>query len=364
MGIIEDLLGKIDQNKRAMSKTFVDIVRNPRASLEQLQGNIQDIGRGKTAKDVGKNLDKSDPKLIETLMDAVNPIAGVAGMLIPAARTKTMKELKNFIELEKKGLSEEEIYKQTGIYRGPIDGELKTHLSDKNAKINIDALKDNQFNSEIKHIRRPMKEENKTFLTLKDVLDHPELYKAMPELARIKVVDDIFGTGGGSYNRDGNLMRISGTRDLADMLQTIIHETQHGVQYEGNFTKGGNTKLFVPDPGQWMDATQRLQNTWDEKRKIVQEKFPDFNPFKRYNEQPSNIVESEEYNSFLKVEDLKKKASEVNSELHEKYMRLGGEAEARAVEKMLKHEKVQELDSPPIPLERMDTDYIVKVLRV
>ena len=79
-------------------------------------------------------------------------------------------------------------------------------------------------------------------LPLTDVLDHPELFAAYPQLEKITVVKraGLFDFGGlqGWFNND--TLELGLTPYAKDPLSTLLHEVQHVVQMYEGFAKGGN----------------------------------------------------------------------------------------------------------------------------
>lgn len=78
-------------------------------------------------------------------------------------------------------------------------------------------------------------------LFLSDVLDHPKLYAAYPDLADLLVtfVDGVDYRG--QYSPRGDRIQIAISGDQAQMLSTLLHEVQHAIQEREGFAKGGNT---------------------------------------------------------------------------------------------------------------------------
>jgi hypothetical protein len=79
-------------------------------------------------------------------------------------------------------------------------------------------------------------------MVLGDMLDHRELYEQYPNLQALPLKMSILDEGHlGSLNTTGDrLDYMTVNRRLAegDMLDTILHETQHGIQTQEGWTKG------------------------------------------------------------------------------------------------------------------------------
>jgi hypothetical protein len=78
------------------------------------------------------------------------------------------------------------------------------------------------------------------------ILDHPELYKAYPELENFPVVLTESNKFAGSFN--GKIIRLNPDFDEVDQLKTLLHEIQHWVQRKEGFGEGstglGSGPLF------------------------------------------------------------------------------------------------------------------------
>jgi hypothetical protein len=79
---------------------------------------------------------------------------------------------------------------------------------------------------------------------LKDVLDHPELYKKYPDIGELYVSSKITpgmeaGHGTGSYMHSGKGMDAeAGTAE--ELRDTLLHEVQHAIQAREGFNAGAN----------------------------------------------------------------------------------------------------------------------------
>ena len=73
---------------------------------------------------------------------------------------------------------------------------------------------------------------------LKDILNNPDLYKAYPNLADIKVKYDPNMKGYGMFK--GDTIILNSNKDETDVFSTLIHEVQHAIQLKEMFAVGGN----------------------------------------------------------------------------------------------------------------------------
>ena len=127
-------------------------------------------------------------------------------------RAKTLPKLSRAKaqDWEKMGTDPQEIFEQTGFFRGP-EGEWRFEISDKDMKIKPEFLK---TKTELWTNRNPrtIDEPNVTYAKLSDAVEHPELFKAYPELEDIyiKFEPDAFGYRG-YYSDKGEMVPVSNT---------------------------------------------------------------------------------------------------------------------------------------------------------
>lgn len=140
--------------------------------------------------------------------------------------------------MEAAGDSPAAIWAQTGWYKG-VEGKWRYEILDTDTKFV------NGYDWEDFPPDRPM--------MLDDVLDHPELFKAIPSLLDITVTKDSnMPAGSGSYNARTDEIHVGdislqGTEeDNTLALQTLLHEVQHAVQEREGFAKGGNLEAVDP----------------------------------------------------------------------------------------------------------------------
>jgi hypothetical protein len=143
---------------------------------------------------------------------------------------------------EQMGKHPTDIYKNTGLFRG-VDDKLRYEIPDQAARIKDPG---NLMDGDVLHA--------------KDYLDHPELFKAYPELAEMPVMHQPNMTGA-SYtpaytNKAGNdvpaTLRMDMTKNWqgSDQMQPrsmMLHELQHGIQA---------IEKFAPGPGGGMNAPE------------------------------------------------------------------------------------------------------------
>lgn len=90
--------------------------------------------------------------------------------------------------------------------------------------------------------------------TLSEVLDHPRLFEAYPELADLKVVYAPEMTGGAAgamaiNARTGEPVMVLGDGKSDELRKTVLHETQHAIQNIEGFAQGGSVNRLRDEPG-------------------------------------------------------------------------------------------------------------------
>ena len=201
------------------------------------------------------------------------------------AKTADVYALATAEERLAKGEPAERVRKETGWFQG-VDGIWRFEISDDEAKFKTNDALDESVKNEInvvpdpsapnlfkatyregtdqyrgawgrteeearKNMLRLLAKETAGFdiakvkagdeLFLSDVLDHPKLYAAYPDLADLLVtfVDGVDYRG--QYSPRGDRIQIAISGDQAQMLSTLLHEVQHAIQEREGFAKGGNT---------------------------------------------------------------------------------------------------------------------------
>ncbi len=156
---------------------------------------------------------------------------------------------------EKAGLSALENFNQTGWYRGP-DQQWKWILSDKGAALNPDAFQTyitgetdlSKPSKAIQAVKLNSDEPRKLF----EVLNHPTLYETYPHLKNATVArmpaEEAKSSGGAlaSYNPRTNTVLLADGRPTTEVLTSMLHELQHGVQTVEGFGTGSNLYQNLP----------------------------------------------------------------------------------------------------------------------
>ena len=197
------------------------------------------------------------------------------------------------VQMEKAGARPEDIWAATGTFRG-AEGKLRQEISDLPAIFNEDKLPQapsllsvaTQYlrdkgvitnpNRDIASIGVPeemrkeaidyaqnklqLMEKPKTLLG--NVFEHPELLKAYPDLANIKVGKETSGNYRGMYNPEENTITTGGgiIGGADQSRSTMLHELQHAIQQKEGMAKGGNPTVMPKIiRKQWSEELEPLQ---------------------------------------------------------------------------------------------------------
>jgi 2-oxo-4-hydroxy-4-carboxy--5-ureidoimidazoline (OHCU) decarboxylase len=181
------------------------------------------------------------------------------------------------VQMEKAGARPEDIWAATGTFRG-AEGKLRQEISDLPAIFREDKLPEvpsllnvaTQYlrdkgvitnpNRDIASIGVPeelrkeaidyaqnklqLMEKPKTLLG--NVFEHPELLKAYPDLANIKVGKETSSNYRGMYNPEENTITTGGglIGGADQSRSTMLHELQHAIQQKEGMAKGGNPTVM------------------------------------------------------------------------------------------------------------------------
>lgn len=140
--------------------------------------------------------------------------------------------------MEKDGYSPEKIRLATGWFRGPYDNEWRREVADDLARV-TDTFRD------LPETTLFGREKNE--IPLNRALNHPELFKAYPDLNSVKVIRQkgVMDFGGlqGWFDPDTNTINI--TPYAKDPESTLLHEVQHWIQEKEGFATGGNQDVAI-----------------------------------------------------------------------------------------------------------------------
>lgn len=199
-----------------------------------------------------------------------------------------------------------------------LDNILRQEISDKLAKLSGSQNYEDTVLGTFKAmvgagLKKPDEE-----VYLKDVFNHPELFKAYPEIADYKM--RILANDSSALAKKGsdNTISLRANLNPEEARSSILHELQHHIQENEGFSRGGSWKDFYKDLAQehkhYDDAITRI-NT-EMKKSGDTPKY-----YELMNEREELIKKAN--NAGVLLPEQVKRTSE------QKYKRLAGEAEAR-----------------------------------
>jgi hypothetical protein len=292
---------------------------------------------------------------------------GIPKMFIgPKAKTWDRAKADAAARLEKQGVDPVEIWRQTGTFRG-ADGIPRQEISDagavfrdpkqlkelgKEKKAEAQALKErittpvgqkDMFPKALAEAKKPVYDEitrlrdeaeevsldaDRYGHRAKFALEHPELYKAYPELADLQVFQGTRGASGERASLTGNKsymqMDITPEGLRHNPRSSVLHEMQHAVQNLEDMAPGGNPQMAFSDP--------RGFKILEEMRQMALKPMS----FDDYAQQYAHLSDPQKgYEDYVK--SIPKIVKDMDRDLQSKaameyYKRLAGEAEARATQ--------------------------------
>jgi hypothetical protein len=186
----------------------------------------------------------------EAVLDALKPSKANATIIGPRAENIDRDQYNKAQRLEQSGKSRDEIWKDTGWYKGK-DGLWRFEIDDSTAELKPNVFEDSQQAKGSNEIQE---------YNLESIVQHPALFKAYPKLAnakvkifdfsKIKFMDGFRLTPDDSGVKIGNKIYMNSAANWKDesFLGVLIHEAQHLIQTnEGRPYGRGNGPSNSPD---------------------------------------------------------------------------------------------------------------------
>jgi hypothetical protein len=176
------------------------------------------------------------------------------------------------VEMEKAGARPTDIWSATGTFRGP-EGKLRQEISDVPSYFNEQKIpeapsvlnvatqylrdkgvitsptRDIASRDVPEHLREEainyakwqLQKMDQPKTLLGNAFEHPELFRAYPEVANVNLAKETSGMYRGTYQPDKNLITTGGgVIGPSESHSTLLHELQHYVQQQEGMAKGGN----------------------------------------------------------------------------------------------------------------------------
>lgn len=271
--------------------------------------------------------------------------SGVLGaMFVPvfAGHPRT----KYALQLEKSGVPREQIWKQTGLFKG-ADGIWRREIDDSSSKINPATPKNryDQGDEPNNPLLNPAPMFAKT--KLEDVIEHPALFRKEADFPEMPVKSTGFNFGlSGAFDEKTNTMYLAGAR-AKDVRSTVLHELQHRIQSKYNMNRGGSPEEFLSE--EFKKEAKYIEEKYSRVEKELEKKAGHFNPYilqdaiasrikgeKLHNYQIEALKKVEEHpaewEAFQEIREKKKEIDAVKADAYKQYKQLAGEAEARVVQ--------------------------------
>lgn len=238
--------------------------------------------------------------------------------------------------LEASGKHSVEIHTETGFSRG-ADGKWRHEIDDSTAKVNDKWLE----TAKARFYTDSKKPHPVHTSTLGEVLDHPELYKAYPELKNVTVKRDPNMEDLGRFDTEKNILWLG--REAYKDKGIIMHEVQHVIQGIEGFAQGGSAATIADD-------IYRLKF-----QDPIDQLLPHYVHLKKEAVRVTEEGGSLSYKEARLLEHLNKVfdkyeqyVKSANKEAEQYYLKLAGEVEARNVDTRLDLSKQARLEIPPI----------------
>ena len=250
--LLDSALGWMQDPRRTQQLQGVGrTIQSGLLNIEQSDKRFQDLF-DKSFGDPKNPFKVTDKKALSQLAEMTQ--GGLLGMaevgMFVGAGSKAFDKAMAFTasKLEKKGLSPQEIWKETGTVRGP-DGQWRQEISDKEAFV-----KGNKPFEDVimgAYDRGVLETGDQLYKTnVGDVMYHNPLKQAYPELMGIETQMMRRGSnarGSLGIDKANNEQILSVRKDLPpeDARSTMLHELQHAIQEKEGFAVGGNVDTMA-----------------------------------------------------------------------------------------------------------------------
>lgn len=261
MEILPSLLGFISSRVKVLKSNISDLVNDPAEASQNLTYKmLQDLNAGvyamagttpEASKEMGKKFGKAKqngaPMPPLNIGDmASKSTLGAGTMLGKGAKLFNFQKEATALKMKDAGFPTEEIRRRTDTWLGHPDGNPRQEIPDHNMAFDpAHFLVDPQAE---RYMPSVMVKTTKDGAKLGDIIKHPGLFAAYPEL---KNVEAIIGTGtkvrGGEFDPGANTIMAYGRTD-EEVLSILLHEIQHAVQRKEGWNPGSSMEFVPHDP--------------------------------------------------------------------------------------------------------------------
>ena len=227
------------------------------------------------------------------------------------AETADKSALEKAMELEKDGTDSEKIRKETGWFKG-YDGKWRFEIDNSELEFKTDIeknraaaielakmkVKSAELEEKIVNNTATKAEENEYYnldekmieyrkgVKLSDVINHPKLFEAYPQLKNVDVYYEISSVNRGVYSSNGNVIMLNPMHTIDEQKEAIIHEIQHAIQGIENFANGSNLEYWKNLGYSDEEAMAMYYNTGGEREARDVSARRDYNAEQRKNIRP------------------------------------------------------------------------------
>lgn len=264
--------------------------------------------------------------------DSLGIFAGQKSLTAPTNKLLAAKAIEDF------GLAPETVY-HTGWFRG-ADGQWRYTIPDSAARLKTEnLLPGSSIAPDIYHVPRGR--------TLSQILEHPDLFAAYPNLASAPISplsfeDMAAGTKAG-FSPGSTPQFYLGSAKPENMLSSTLHEVQHSIQEHEGFGTGGNPTEFYP-PNFARDLEQLSNDVFDMQDRVDNTaSLSDANKahIRSYlngyasNKDAMSLLPRSMQDQIERIHNRVQNASLAKNSAFDDYHRLAGEVEARTVQEQL-----------------------------
>lgn len=397
-------------NQGPMSQEFVDALRNfggklaqtwPAKAAQDAYHAVQLPGQVASGQTVtqpttpGMWSDEDEARQQATQGATVNKAAEMAHLLagggMPMAKagsagifggklaaTADQKALQEARKMDLHGFPRNEIWDDTGWFRGEGDNKWRFEIPDNRAAINprlppaskeVKASWTQAGGATDADVRRlpygniAIEAGDKPGTPLHQIMRHDDLYQAYPDMAHIPTTPY-----SGTAFKAGYYSPIKGLRNesilaapatLPDLQSSMLHEMQHGVQNREGFMPGGNAQSFLPEGFKDLENTlfQRHGNVKNFLSSLgVDPNVASNAAFAHKLGEPllanehdalQKLMGSGKFEDFLKHITAVAKARDINDTANKSYFNLPGEKEAYNVQARAPMDALERIINPP-----------------
>ncbi len=233
----------------------------------QYRPTTENVESDRTSASITNSISQSENNVNTKNDESSNDIKYSMGGL--KAETADKSALEKAMELEKDGTDSEKIRKETGWFKG-YDGKWRFEIDNSELEFKTDIeknraaaielakmkVKSAELEEKIVNNTATKAEENEYYnldekmieyrkgVKLSDVINHPKLFEAYPQLKNVDVYYEISSVNRGVYSSNGNVIMLNPMNTIDEQKEAIIHEIQHAIQGIENFANGSNLEYW------------------------------------------------------------------------------------------------------------------------